>query len=283
MGETAPPGTKPLPAPRQFVPTIYVACLTSALAVAVNSLGAEGHGRSAWIVVVILTMAGAVATVLASRGEAKGIRAITAVMIVTTVLIGLLTAGLRFMGPSCPAFCYDFENGTAGWGIRTEADGLLGKHLSTSEAVDAGSLFDHRSLAFTFQLGGGSPDHAQVKIETVVLSRDVTASLYLPAHLPPTVVVSAFVLEHNDQLASDRPEWVFYQTNPKDLRSGAWSRITFTRDLFAIVGYWPSGRWTQVPVGEFWHGVPFMVGLELRDSRKGPVGGTVYLDEISIR
>jgi hypothetical protein len=257
--------------------------LTSALAISTNLAATEEHGRIGWIAVTVLTLAAALTTVLTRRFKAKRFTVVTCAMIGTTALIGLTVAALRLSGPSCPAACFDFENGTAGWGIRSEADRLLGKTLSTSDTVDAGSALDHGSLALAFQLGRGSADQAQIKIENVSMAKEITTSVYVPGDLPPTLTLSAFVLEHNDSSEGDRPEWIFYQTNPAALKAASWSRISFAKKEFSIHGFWPQGTWTSTPVGEFWHGIPLMVGLEIRDASRGPVGGSVYFDEISIR
>jgi hypothetical protein len=124
-------------------------------------------------------------------------------------------------------------------------------------------------------------DHAQIKLEGVKLEAELAASIYVPLALPSTLVVSGYVLEHNDPSASDRPEWIFFQTSPQPLKNGAWNQVRFSRTAFLVMGRSSGDSTTSVVTT--WRDPPLLLGFEIRNSTMGPVDGTVYFDQITVR
>lgn len=267
------------------------AALGTAIGVAVSLATAREHGYLAGYALVVLTVAAGLAGYLAERqartspgtlNASAYARRVILVMVGAVVLIVAPLAAVQVAGPTCPGLCFDFENGTPGWAVRIEDGKLLGRQATIADGVDAGGWLDNHSLALDFRLGAAPNDKAQVKVEDIKLETEIAASVYVPEAMPSTLVVSAYVLEHNDPNASDRPEWVFYQTNPQPLTSGAWNRSRFTRDSFSIAGHYPPSP-GNLPVGTFWRNPPLLLGFEIRDTDKGSMDGTVYLDQISVR
>jgi hypothetical protein len=266
------------------------AVLAAAVGVAVNLATSEEHGYFAGYALVVVTAAAGLAGYFAEQARTSSgtlqvlahARCVMLVVAGAAVLIAAPLSAARITGPACPGLCFEFENGAQGWAIRPEGDTLLGRQATVADGVDAGGWFDNHSLAFHFRLGTAPSDKAQVKVEGLKMEAEIAASVYVPQVMPSTLVVSAYVVEHNEPAASDRPEWVFYQTNPRALASGVWSRLRFTRDSFFIAGHYPPGQ-GSLPVGTVWPNPPLLLGFEIRDTAKGSVDGTVYLDQVSIR
>lgn len=264
------------------------AVLASSVGVAVNLATASEHGWVAVYALVVLTAAAGLAGHLAEQARSSpgalraqaSARRFALVLAAVVVLIAAPLMVDRATGPACPGQCFKFENGAQGWGIRTEGATLLGRQATVADDVDAGGWFDNHSLAFSFRLGAAPNDKAQVKVEGIKLENELAASVYLPQVMPSTLVMSAYVVEHNDPAVSDRPEWIFYQTNSQPLTSGVWNRSRFARGSFFVAGHYPPGH---VPVGTFWADPPLLLGFEIRNTAQGSVDGTVYLDQVSIR
>ncbi|GIH10341.1 hypothetical protein Rhe02_84080 [Rhizocola hellebori] len=257
-----------------YLPSFAVFALAAALAVATARADRLSYTPyTVWVMFVVVCAAAYVGHHAPTREQPGGLSPLRSVaaIVVAAVLVVAPTGLIYWTGPDCPSTCYRFEKGTEGWGIRIENDVLLGRTALKSETVDAGGLVGKGSLAVSFQLAAAPRDKTQVKIEGPKLEKELAAHLFVPAELPSSLVLSGFVLEHNEA-GSGRPVWLFFQTRPVPLAPGEWNHAVFRVDQFGTGDQRLS-----------WGNPPLMVGFEVRDQSGGQVNGVVYFDQISVR
>ena len=168
---------------------------------------------------------------------------------------------------------YDFETGSnEGWDVRYEDDRRLGIEAWPDTAQHCGT--GRYALAFRFAQTADKPT-AQVKLEAthLRLNDKLSAWVYVPPDLPPDVQANCFVLEDNrTRRWADKPDWPWYQTNNRSLKSSAWTLVECRATDFVPKQF----------AGMHWDD-PLLLGFEFTRANSQPMEGTVYLDKIIVR